>query len=63
MKTPARLYRLGKSDFAIAKVDDYFLVYKSVRQKWQRVSMFTTFVEAKLSIFNSYAVDKGNIEI
>lgn len=63
MNTPARIYRLGKTDFAIAKLDDYYLVFKSVRKQWQRISVYTTFAEAKLSIFNEYAVDKGATNI
>lgn len=59
----ARVYRLGKTNFAIAKIGEYFMVFKSVRKQWQRISIYTTFAEAKLSVFNSYAIDKGNVTI
>lgn len=59
----AKVYRLGKTDYAITKPSTAYTVYRLVRGSWQVLGSMPTFVEAKMLIFNQAVIEKGSINI
>ncbi len=55
----AKMYKLGKTEFAITKDAEGFKVYKKVRGNWQYIDTCPNLSDAKMCIFDEFAVDKG----
>ncbi len=59
----AKVFSLGKSQYAVCKPGDFYLVYRLVRRKWQHIESHKTWAEACLCIFRMAAVKKDDVTI